>query len=206
VIQISNYKQTLRQHFRAQRRSLSQSEWQAKNASICQKIAEFDRFQAASVVLAFFSINNEPDLSSLWQQFASKTWGFPKTEPNRSLQWHKIEIGQLESRRIKGKYGIYEPLASQPLIDLSQVDLILVPTVACDRQGIRLGNGGGYYDRFFADLSKSRVSEIKLAEFKLSAFKLGITFELSLVDSLPREDWDIALDGVCTEFGIYYPN
>jgi 5-formyltetrahydrofolate cyclo-ligase len=209
---IAESKKELRQQFRADRRSLTQAEWQEKSISICENIAHSIQFQQASVVLAFRSANQEPDLSFLWQQFSQKTtqdnvkktseknfekshktWGFPKTGENYSLNWHKIEIEHIESSCAPGKYGIYEPLDNQPLIDLAQVDLILVPAVACDRLGIRLGNGGGYYDRFLAHMS----------DREQGCYKLGITFDLALVDSLPRDRWDVVLDGVCTEFGIF---
>jgi 5-formyltetrahydrofolate cyclo-ligase len=187
----SREKSRLRQQFRADRRSLSQTEWQEKSASICQAISQFPKFQTADRVLAFFSTNREPDLSLLWQEFPEKTWGFPKTLENRQMQWHQIKIENLDSSRAIGRYGIYEPLPSLPLINLAQVDLILVPAVACDRQGIRLGNGGGYYDTFLAEPSLNPHS-----------YKLGIIFELTLVDHLPYDPWDIHLDGICTEFGI----
>jgi len=188
---IQTEKKLLRHQFRADRRSLNVSEWQAKSGSICQAISQFPKFQASKQVLAFFSTNQEPDLSSLWQAFPDKTWGFPRTVENRRMQWHGMKIENLDSSRALGRYGIYEPLSCQPLIDLALVDLILVPAVACDRQGIRLGNGGGYYDIFLTEPSLNSDS-----------YKLGIIFDLTLVDYLPHDPWDIYLDGICTEFGI----
>jgi 5-formyltetrahydrofolate cyclo-ligase len=70
---------------------------------------------------------------------------------------------------------------------MSEVDVVLVPSVACDRQGYRLGYGGGFYDRFLANRA---------------LYTVGITFADYHLEQLPSETWDVPLNVVCTEVGI----
>ena len=93
-------------------------------------------------------------------------------------------------RLISGKYGITEPHPDLPLIDLSTIDLILVPAVACTKSGDRLGYGGGFYDRFFATLTRKITT-------------IGIVFNCCLAETLPTDSWDKSLDFVCTETDFY---
>lgn len=71
-------------------------------------------------------------------------------------------------------------------------DLIVVPGLAFDRKGARLGMGGGYYDRL---LSLPRYRD---------ALRLGLAYSFQLVDRLPREDWDVPVHAVCTEKGLLW--
>jgi 5-formyltetrahydrofolate cyclo-ligase len=184
---INQLKKEQRIEFLKKRRSLSQSLLQQQSRSICEQLAQTLEFQQAQVILAFFSINQEPDLSTLWQKFPGKIWGFPRCEKS-NLIWQIVNILELETNIRIGKFGIFEPITSLPFIDLEQVDMILIPALACDRQGHRLGYGGGFYDRFLVNQRGKKV---------------GITFTEMLVNSLPIAAWDIRLDAVCTEAGIF---
>ncbi|MEL7408737.1 MAG: 5-formyltetrahydrofolate cyclo-ligase, partial [Cyanobacteria bacterium J06558_2] len=86
-----------------------------------------------------------------------------------------------------GKYGLPEPLANSPVIDPASADLILVPTVAADHQGYRLGYGGGFYDRL---LSSSECAGIPT---------ISIVFDFAYVSHLPTDSWDVKLNFICTE-------
>ena len=102
----------------------------------------------------------------------------------KTLVWHSWQPGEsLQS----GKYGIKEPLATSTVIDATTADLILVPTVACDLRGYRLGYGGGFYDRL---LSRDRCSKIPT---------IGVVFDFAYVPGLPTDIWDIRLNFICTE-------
>lgn len=177
-------KKVLRKKLLHQRKALTPQEWQAKSQRICQQLQTNLLFTEAKTVLSYFSFRQEPDLSPLWQTPASKKkWGFPRCVVGH-LDWYYWQPNEpLE----ENKYQIPEPLATAVSVPLETVDLILVPTVACDLQGTRLGYGGGYYDRF---LSNSVVQKIP---------KIGITFDFACVAKLPKESWDIQLDFICSE-------
>jgi 5-formyltetrahydrofolate cyclo-ligase len=169
------------------RLSLSTDLWCSKSASICQHLQASALFAKAKTVLAYFSFRQEPDLSSLFG--LSKRWGFPRCVGN-ALSWH---WWQSEDELEVNRYGIPEPLSSAPEVATEQVDLMLIPGVAGDRLGYRLGYGGGYYDRL---LSRSEWQNIP---------KIGIMFDFAYLTALPTDEWDIPLTGFCTENGLFCP-
>jgi len=95
-----------------------------------------------------------------------------------------------------GSYGILEPLPALSAIDLDDPKqaphLLIAPCLAVDRQGCRLGYGGGYYDR----LLRRPALQTSLC--------IGLIYELQFVPSLPMESWDARLHGVCTEEGLIW--
>ena len=178
---MSETKSQLRQKFLAQRQALSCKEWQAKNQQICRNIANFPLFQEAKTVLCYFSVRQEPDISYLFSK--DKKWGFPVCGAN-SLSWYLWQPGEPLQR---GKYGIKQPFLSSATVEPETVDLIILPTVACDALGYRLGYGGGYYDRLLGSAKWQNIPT------------LGIVFDFAYLDQLPTEPWDIRLNYTCSE-------
>jgi len=92
----------------------------------------------------------------------------------------------------KNRFGIPEPVVSlRHMIDVKALDLVLTPLVAFDEQGSRLGMGGGFYDRSFAFLRRRR--------HWLKPHLVGMAYDFQRVGSLPRQPWDVPLQGVVTE-------
>ncbi len=202
-------KTELRRHIIKQRQSLSEKEWRHKSQAICENIHNSSLFTKAKTVLVYFSFRQEPDLSYLFEGLCSeeippsslekgellftdnilsntKNWGFPRCV-DKSLIWH---LWKPEDELISGKYGIKEPTPDSVPINPHQVDLILVPCVACDYQGYRLGYGGGYYDRLFSSSGWESIP------------KIGIVFDFAYLPQVPVEAWDKKLDNICTETGL----
>ncbi|ELR96634.1 5-formyltetrahydrofolate cyclo-ligase [Gloeocapsa sp. PCC 73106] len=180
---MNDQKQHLRQQLLQQRRSLSQEVWRQQSDLLCERLQSWSGFQTAQSILAYFSIQQEPDLSPL---FAQKHWGFPRCV-DKSLSWYWWQQGDLLT---PGAYGILEPEPTAPKVTPEQVDLILVPAVACDFAGYRLGYGGGFYDRLLAQPQWSSLKAI------------GIVFDFAYLPQLPVDSWDQKLDGVCTDSRI----
>lgn len=180
-------KSALRHQLLHQRQSLPDAEWQLKSQQICDRLKSNLLFQEARTILAYFSFRQEADLSSLFT--LPKNWAFPRCV-DRALVWHLWQPGE---RLQSGKYGIQEPLTTAPIISPHTADLILVPTVAGDRLGYRLGYGGGFYDRLLS------------CETGIQAPTIGIVFDFAYLIKLPTEPWDIKLNFICTEtkFDIY---
>ncbi len=174
-------KSALRRTIMQQRKSVSTNEWQAKSNLIGDRLKTFPLFQQAKTVFAYFSFRQEADLSSLF--FEHKNWAFPRCV-EKTLVWHLWQPGETLN---VGKYGIKEPLATAKVITPSSADLILVPTVACDQRGYRLGYGGGFYDRLLSLPQWATIPTI------------GIVFDFAYVDRLPVDTWDIKLNFICTE-------
>jgi 5-formyltetrahydrofolate cyclo-ligase len=176
-------KPALRKHFLKQRLALSPSEWQKKSLLLCNHLKNTPPFCQARCILAYFSFRQEPDLSPLLH-LPDKVWGFSRTE-GENLVWHRWQLGDPVE---ENSYKIQQPLTNAPFLRAQEVDLILIPALACDRRGYRLGYGGGFYDRLLA------------APEWQSLPTLGIIFHSSLVGELPFEPWDQPLGGVCTDY------
>ena len=178
-------KSILRKEILRQRQSLSEIKWQTKSNLICDRLANSSLVTQVNSIFAYFSFRKEADLSSLF--FLNKNWAFPSCI-GQSLVWNLWQPGE---PLIQDKYGIKTPLKTASIVSISSADLILVPTVACDRQGYRLGYGGGFYDRM---LNASQGLNIPT---------IGVVFDLAYVAELPRESWDIKLDFACTETQLF---
>jgi 5-formyltetrahydrofolate cyclo-ligase len=174
-------KQQLRQVLLAERQSLSHEKWQDTSKKLCDRLANISIFRQAKTILAYSSFRQEPDLHFLFDN--SRYWGLPRCV-DRSLVWHSW---QPQSSLNKGAFGILEPSPNAPIINPVDVDLILIPAVAGDEKGYRLGYGGGFYDRMLATPEWQNVPTI------------GIIFDFAYVKELPVEIWDRSLDAICTE-------
>ena len=164
-------------------------EWRHKSNLICSQLQASALFAAAQTTLAYFSFRQEPDLSPLFTD-TCRRWGFPRCVGD-TLRWHiwrPKDAQQLQT----GNYGIPEPHPAAPILESSEVDLILVPAVACDAYGYRLGYGGGYYDRL--------LSSPKWA----SKPTIGIVFEFAYLPQLKIDSWDRPLQGICTETALRF--
>ncbi len=166
------------------RRAMSVEEWRGKSDRIASHLQSSPPFTQAKTILAYSSFRQEPDLSLLFAE--SKQWGLPRVA-GKSLVWHRWKAGE---PLLTGAYGIFEPDANSPILEAQEVDLILVPAVACDRSGYRLGYGGGFYDRLLTAPEWS------------SKFTIGIAFDFACLPELPIDEWDRRLNGVCTETGL----
>jgi 5-formyltetrahydrofolate cyclo-ligase len=112
--------------------------------------------------------------------------------PARPLRFVRLENRQPLTLN---RHNIIEPLGRHRVY-ARQLDVLLVPLVAFDSRGVRLGMGGGYYDATLAYL-KSRCC---LRQPKL----IGVAFACQKAPALPAEPWDIRLDGILTEKGLEY--
>ncbi len=174
-------KKQLRAEIISKRESLSETDWKEKSQKICKNLQNYSLFKQAKTILAYFPIRQEPDLTSLFS--TNHNWGFPRCE-KKSLIWHSW---QPQEPLITGKYGILEPLPNAPILTPEKVDLILIPAVACDYNGYRLGYGGGFYDRLLNSPQWQSIPTV------------GIIFEFALLSQLPCEPWDQKLKTICTE-------
>jgi 5-formyltetrahydrofolate cyclo-ligase len=167
-----------------QRRSILPADHAAKSQALCQQLLQHPGFKTPdAVVLSYFSIRQEPDLLPLMAQMPKVRWGFPRIE-GEILHWHEWRLGQPLNQ---GAFNIPEPPSTNPVLCPDHVTLMLVPCVGADRQGFRLGYGGGYYDRLLADPHWQNVVTV------------GIVFEEFVIDRLQTDPWDRALQWVCSD-------
>ena len=183
---VNEQKEALRRRLLKARQAIPPRLKQEKSARLCQHLLSWDVFTTAKITLAYCSFRGEPQLDSLLKQ-QGRTWGLPRCE-GKTLVWH---LHSSQYRLRSGTYGITEPLPTTPMIEPPQVDLILVPCLACDINGYRLGYGGGFYDRM---LTRPEWADKPT---------IGIVFEYARLPQVPREEWDVRLDGICTESGLF---
>jgi 5-formyltetrahydrofolate cyclo-ligase len=180
----NSQKDLLRRRFISHRQALDPSIWRLMSDRLCDHLTNSIQVRNAQTILAYRSHRQEPSLDRLFNQ--QKQWGLPRTV-GQELSWHRWQPSE---SLVVGKYNIQEPDPTSPLLTPDFVDLILLPAVAIDQRGYRLGYGGGYYDRLRADPCWRKIPTI------------GIVFDFAAVDELPAEDWDLPIDAVCTELGM----
>ena len=152
-----------------------------RGSAVCARIAALPQWQRAQCVMAFYPLPSEPDIRPLLAQAlaAGKTLLLPHTDAD--LRIHPCRVASLDALQ-PGRFGIPEPRLS----DETQLspELILIPAVAYDRCGNRLGHGAGCYDRFLPGCE---------------AFRVGVCFDDCLLDAVPTDPHDLPVQIVCTE-------
>ncbi|CAN5830359.1 5-formyltetrahydrofolate cyclo-ligase [soil metagenome] len=134
------------------------------------------------VVVGFLGMEGEIDITPLVERLPSVTFTLTRTAPGVLLTIHPFE-----APREMHRFGFLQPAADSPILPPRSVDVVLVPGLAFDRQGRRLGRGAGYYDRFLAGLA---------------ADKVALTTQSRIVEEVPSEPHDVAVDWIATESGV----
>jgi len=178
-----------------------------KSLLIVKHLLELPEFKRAGVVMAYVAMEMEVDPWSLIREAwaLGKRVAMPRVHPsleNPQLpEDHDLELLALElheelvddpqdhSGLRPDVMGILEPKTSAAEIPIAEIDLVVVPCVAFDRQGWRLGRGGGFYDRF-------------LSREDLRAASCGLAFSEQVFSTLPQCPHDRAVDIVTTESGV----
>jgi len=161
-------KRALRKEFSQKRKNIAADLRRQYDAAICEQIRALPIFQQAANIAAYISFGAEVDLSPL---FHGKRLFLPRFQ-TRSGVYEMVAVEDLKRDLLPGKYGIPEPLPSLPAADegfLASQVLFLVPAVACDRNGCRLGRGGGFYDRLLANVKAPPVAAVYSCQISESA-------------------------------------
>ena len=184
-------KAELRKSVRSQRSGLSAARRRALDAAINRHLLEYAERTAPGTIAAYMAFDGEPDVGPALRQLdaAGVRLALPVVldEPGRAVigfrQWLPGSAMQ------PNRYGIPEPVGT-PDMRLPEIELVLVPLVAWDPSGGRLGMGASFYDRLFepyAAISRPR--------------RLGVGYQLQKRERLPLDPWDIRLHGMLTEDG-----
>ena len=183
---LDELKRSTRRLARAARKSLPPGERLARSSSICAHIEASSEWIAAKVVTAFLPIQSEADLRPLLtNRLGFRIVGIPRTEDD-AMSFDAIDLAE-PNALVVGEFGIACARVRNP-IDPAKVDLALVPLLAFDRRGNRLGAGRAFYDRWLPKAAH--------------AFRLGIGFSVQEVDVVPVNRFDEKLHAVVTEHGI----
>ena len=195
-------KKEIRKNMIEKRQAMSSEEVESKSQEICRRLLHMDAYKETEVVLAYMSIRNEVCPDSLIEQALSdgKSVYIPKVYSNRRMEFYLYD-GEFDA----GSFGIREPKNTDEdrRFQRSCLDnetlackkaLVLVPGVAFDKAGNRLGYGGGYYDTFLSGEISSDISANSIAGNSVT--KIGIAYSFQLVDELPAGKNDVKVDMV----------
>ncbi len=177
-------KAALRGQINAALAAMSVEQRAADSARICARLRELPAWKNAGSVLLFAPMPTEPDIWPLLAEAlaAGKIAALPRFHA-AARTYRGARVQDWRSDIVSGHFGVREPAASCPEIPLHHFDLLLVPGVAFDRHGHRLGRGRGYYDRL-------------LAEGR--GVKCGIAFEEQMVNAVPVGPADVRMDLIIT--------
>jgi 5-formyltetrahydrofolate cyclo-ligase len=186
-------KRAMRRHVLALRDALPPDVRASAAAAIASRVAALPQFGAASAVLLTIAFRGEWDTMPLVLAALAngKVVAVPRVDQRaRMLELHAITEPAADI--VAGSQGIPEPRLHCPLVPRETIDFVLVPGVAFDASGRRLGYGGGYYDRLLPLLSAR-------------AARIAGAFDVQLVPRVPAAPHDVAIDAIVTESQMLVP-
>jgi len=186
-------KEQLRQQLQKRLIEMPEEQRSAKSKKACQNLVATSQFQNASTIMMYLSfpheVNTADAILCAWQ--LGKIVAVPK------ISWQQrhmipVQINSLETDFSTEVAGLRNPITGVPL-PFEEIDLVVTPALGFDRNGNRLGRGGSYYDRFFANK-------------ELKASRCGFAFAEQLLDSIPVTKNDEPVDFLVTDEEVIYFN
>jgi len=167
------------------------AEQKEKSKKACRNLVATDQFQEASIVMMYLSLPHEVDTS----EAILHAWQLGKTVVVPKISWQQrhmipVRITSLETGFSTGVGGLRNPITGVPM-PFGELDLIVAPALGFDRRGNRLGRGGSFYDRFFANE-------------EVAASRCGFAFTEQVVESIPVTESDEPVDFLVTDEEVIY--
>lgn len=180
-------KDELRERMRKMRRALTAEEISAKSAKISDFLFSLDVIKDAQTVCTFISAFREPDTIGIIKKLLSS--GKEVVVPITDTKTNTLSLSYIKNtEELKsGAFGILEPSVIYPA-SADSLDAVLVPALALDRRGGRIGFGKGYYDRLLENTD---------------AVKIALCYEFQLFERVPVDEHDVPMDIIITEEKIY---
>ncbi len=177
-------KKELRKAMDARLHALTAAEKETWSTAVCARLTALPQYQKAKRIMAFLNMPDEVSLDALIRDAlqAGKEVYVPVCLDRTRLEAHRLEA---LDQAVCGAYGIRTAPPGSPRIDADKLDLIIVPGLAFDRQGHRLGHGAAYYDRFLAKKGKAAA--------------VAAAWDVQLVPDVPTEAHDITMTDIVTD-------
>ena len=176
----------MREQMRARLAAHGATGVRTKSAAIWERLSVLREFATAARLLVYVSTGNEVDTQGLIRQLRamSRQVGVPRFEP-AAERYTASELHDFDAELTTGKFGILEPKpeAIRPMA-FDQIDVVLVPGLAFDETGNRLGRGLGHFDRLLG---------------QTSGVKIALAFDFQVLDEVPAEAHDARMDFIVTE-------
>lgn len=170
-------KADLRKHYRALRAQMAPEACLQASLAICETIRRLPVYQKAKVIAIYHPMNREVDLRSLAD--SPKRLVYPRLLDRTAKT---MEFAPVLQAFVPGVFGLMEPDGAA--VGKEQIDLILVPGLAFDGEGRRIGYGAGYYDGY-------------LREYR--GVIVGVAYEQQLAPNIPADPWDVSMHGIVTD-------
>lgn len=182
-------KKETRKTVRARAETIPPSYYKETGMAMTRLIRDWPGFRDARSVMAFMPIKGEVDILPMVDLIldSGKTLYLPRVDSAKEGIMSAVEVASLDNL-VSGTWGIREPARDKPVAPHRAIDLVIVPCLAASRDGLRMGKGGGFYDRF---MKGYRGQTILLCP------------EAFILDRVPMGYFDIAYTYVLTEEGIY---
>ncbi|UCE85559.1 MAG: 5-formyltetrahydrofolate cyclo-ligase [Deltaproteobacteria bacterium] len=180
-------KRALRREFIALRRAVDVESARRAALRVSERVVATPEFRTAPRVALYAACGGELDTRPIFDAAAGKLRLFPRARSGSALCFVPVETW---TELVPGELGVLEPPPGSTAVALDPRDLVLVPGVAFDRAGHRLGRGGGYYDRTFVPAGAGQPA------------LFGLAFDFQLVDALPSGPHDRGVDAVVTEAAL----
>ena len=174
----------LKRRLRSERIQMPERAVREKSLRIYRRLIDMSAYQLARRIACYVSIKNEVDTRTVIQKTigSGKQVGVPVTREEGGMDFQAI-LGLSDLRPVR--YGLREPVPNPEMVLLPHtIDLILIPGIAFDRLGHRVGSGGGYYDRFLV---------------QTEAIRIGLSYGFQIIDRVPAEPHDVKMDLIITE-------
>ena len=184
---ITALKRELRQLARTRNSQIAPEQRRTLSAAAIAQLLARPEFQRAQRILGYLPLTDELDVSAALESAlrAGKTVALPRYIPEENTYCAAL-VTETFASLSPGAFGIREPSASAAIMPLNQLDFVLVPGVAFDASGRRLGRGKGFYDRLLANVNSA------------DCIKCGIAADEQIVTGIPAEAHDIPMNLIIT--------
>lgn len=182
-------KDVIRNEIRHKRDSINPSQKNLWDTAIFNTLISLNEIQASRIIFTYVSFRSEVCTRQIikWIIENKQYAAIPKID----LHTHKIVpylITNLEKDTKTGHFGILEPLPTAQEMPIGKIDAFLIPALAFDMTGHRIGYGRRYFDKFLENIPPQSHQ-----------IKIGLTYELQIIPSIPIHEWDIPVDIIITQ-------
>ena len=183
---LKQVKKVLRRELRRRIAALDEKELEKSNEAIYNNLSVLPELQSAKRVFLYLSVGHEVDTRRLIRSLsaAGKTVALPVSLPKGQMVFAEYREDALQDGTV---IDIPEPDASAARLEPAEGELMIVPALCFDREGFRLGQGGGYYDRYLSGHA---------------LFTVGVGRDALLMERVPRGVYDLGVRCLVTESGI----
>lgn len=184
---IDQQKSTIRQSIAARLRAMTPQERHDKSIKVCQRVIGLEPFSHAGVVMLYMPLPTEVDVTPI----AIRCFQSGRTVCVPRVDWQRRDMTPVEVTRFDDsimdvdEHGIRVPRDGRPILP-ALIDLVVIPGLAFDTRGRRLGRGGGFYDRFLRRVSRE-------------AIRVAVCFDDQIVEEVPVTPCDMTVDIVATD-------